>query len=347
MPITSRYFPVGFALAAALFLSGIAHASAASFSDVSSDDADYNAIIYLAEQGMVKGYADGTFKPKAPVDRAAAVKMILGGLVTEAQAEAAAANAPLYDDMPADAWYRGWVGKGIELGFIDGPEKKPSFNGSRQVNLAEALKMLEIAQGLDPNAYSEIRMPLALDVTDATVWFYPYIRAGLAASIIMVKEGGVLRPDMTLTRGDVATLVYRTLMYKQNRRTQALLTLAETELSSNVLQNLTPEGLGVAKMAYARALLAVRGALTSRPDTAIVKGAVKITEGFGALVAAYDAGIAGQLDAVLMATGEAWKLADEAVAFSPGLQDIATNMQTIAHNMAEEARTLKEQQAQQ
>ncbi len=325
---------------AAFFVVSTAHATA-SFSDVSPNNTDYNAIMYLAEQGMVKGYADGTFKPGAPVDRAAAVKMMLGGLVTEEEAEAVAASAPHYDDMPQDAWYRGWVARGVARGFIDGPDKKSSFNGSKQVILAEALKMLEIAQGMDPNAYSEIRMPLANDVTDPAIWFYPYVRAGLAASIIMVREDGVIRPDMTLTRGDVATLVYRALMYKQNRRTQALLTVAETELSGNVLQNLTPEGLSIAKMAYARALLAARGALTSRPDTAIVKGAVKITEGFGALVTAYDAGIAGQFDAVLIATGEAWSLANEAIAFSQELSDIATNMQRIAHNMAEDVRALK------
>lgn len=290
---------------------------------------------------MVRGYDDGTFRPDQSVDRAAAVKMILGGLVTENEAADAAANGPLYTDMAADAWYRGWVAKGIARGFIDPPEKKPAFNGGKQVNLAEALKMLEIAHGMDMSAYSEIRMPLAPDVSDATAWFYPYIRIGLASSIIMVEPDGNLRPEKTLTRGDVANLVYRLLMYKQNRRTQALLTMAETELSGNVLQNLSPEGIAQAKMAYARALLASRGALASRPDTALVKGAVKITEGFGALVAAYESGVSGRPADVITAAGEAWNSASAAIQFSPELSDIATSIQTIAKSMADEARAMQ------
>lgn len=318
-------------------------ALAASFSDVQSTHPAYNAVMFLADNGMVKGYADGTFKPDAPVDRAAAVKMILGGLVSEEEANAAAASAPSYKDMPKDAWYRGWVAKGVALGFIDGPDKRPAFEGSRQVNLAELLKMLLIAHQMDQNSYSEMKLPLALDVQDATAWLYPYLRLGIATSVVMVDSAGNLNPGKTLTRGDVATDVYRLLMYLNNRRAQALLTLTETELSNNVLSNLTPEGLQHAKMAYARAFLAVRGALTRRPDESIVKGAVKVTEGFGALISAYEAGVGGRLDDVLFATGEAWTSAEKAKEFSPGLAEIAANMQTIAHNMAEEARKLKEQ----
>lgn len=309
------------------------------FSDVLPTSSAYQAIMYLRERGMLKGYTDGTFKPNQQVDRAAAVKMILAGRVTDA--DVAALHNPGFQDISVDAWYGGYTAKAVELGIIDGPSKVPVFNGSRPVVLAEFLKMLFLAQGMDSKSYSEIQLPLSTDVSDATAWYYPYIRLSLATALLQIDEQGLLHPDKKLTRGDVAVFVYHLLMYKERRRTQALLTIAETELSGNLIANLNVQGLPYAKMARARALLAIRGALASRPDAGIVKGAVKITEGFGALVDAYEAGVSGRSDDVLASAGKAYQLGEQAKQFSPDLQGIATNMQEIAHSMAEEVRALK------
>ena len=312
---------------------------AAAFTDVSNKHPAYQAITYLHDKGLIAGYPDGTFKPNQQVDRAAAIKMVLAGKVTDADAKALA--NPGYSDVAKDAWYAGYAAKAVQLGIIDGPSASPAFNGGRPVILAEFLKVLELAQGMDPKSYGEIMLPFAGDVTDAKAWYYPYVRLGMASSLLQVDAQGLLHPDKKLTRGDVAQYVYYLLMYKESRRTQALLSLAETELSGNVIPNLSAQGLQSAKMAHTRALLAARGALASRPDAAIVKGAVKVTEGFGAIVDAYDAGVGGRPDDVLTATGKAWKLAEEAKSFSPSLAEIAGQMEQIAHNMAEEARSLK------
>ena len=63
-------------------------ASYAVFSDVSSDSQYYEAIEYLQENGIVEGYADGSFRPNQEVNRAEALKIILLGsrvLVPEIQ----------------------------------------------------------------------------------------------------------------------------------------------------------------------------------------------------------------------------------------------------------------------
>lgn len=319
----------------------VAQTASANFSDVPTNHPAYQAIVYLQSQGILKGYSDGTFKPNQLVERAAAVKMVLAGRITDEQA--ASLQNPGFSDIGSDAWYKGYVAKAVELGIIDGPNKSPAFNGGKAVVLAEFLKILLRAQQMDANAYSEITSPLAVDVTDANAWFYPYVRLGMASSILQVDANGNLNPNKQLTRADVAMAVYHLLMYKQQRRTQALLTLAETELSGNVIGNLNPQGLTAAKMAQARALLAVRGALTSRPDVGVVKGAVKVTEGFGALVRAYEAGVSGKLDDVLTLTKQAYDLANQAKEFTSTLNEIAASMQTIAHNMANEARAKKGQ----
>lgn len=317
------------------------HAQGATFSDVPSTHPAHDAIVYLRDQGLLKGYADGTFKPNQEVDRAAALKMILAGRVTDEQV--AGLQNPGFSDIPSDAWYEGYVAKGVELGIIDGPPKATAFNGSRPVIRAEFLKLLLLAQQMNANSYSEIQLPLTSDVSDPSTWFYPYFRLGLATAITDIDPNGKLYPEKKLTRGDVALSVYLLLMYKQHRRTQALLTTTETELAGNVMPNLNTQGLAVAKMAHTRALLAVRGALTSRPDSTVVKGAVKVTEGLGALVLAYDAGVGGRPDEVISLAGKAYNLSVQAKEFSPSLDTIATNIQAIAHTMADEARALKAQ----
>lgn len=331
----------GLVILSVLVMSVPAHAeeTVTAFSDVPQTNPVFQAVMYLRVQGMLKGYSDNTFRPNQPVDRASALKMILAGRVTDEQV--AGLQNPGFNDIAGGAWYAGYVAKAVELGIIDPPSKGPAFNGSRPVVLAEFLKMLLLAQGMDPHSYSEIALPLSSDVSDVNTWFFPYMRVSFASSLLQVDTQGMLHPEKKLTRGDVALSVYHLLMYKTNRRTQALLSMAETELSGNLLSNLNAQGLPFAKMARARALLAVRGALTSRPDSVVVKGAVKVTEGFGALVDAYEFGVSGHPDDVIASTGKAYHLATQAKEFSPSLNEIATNMQAIAHNMAEEARAVK------
>ena len=49
---------------------------AKTFSDVSKDFWAYDAITELAEQGILNGYEDGTFRPDEPITRAEAAAII-------------------------------------------------------------------------------------------------------------------------------------------------------------------------------------------------------------------------------------------------------------------------------
>lgn len=207
--------------------------------------------------------------------------------------------------------------------------------------MAEFLKMFLLSQKIDVAAsYAEIRLPLASDANNASDWFYPYVRYALSASMLQVQQDGTFGLNAELTRGDVSLLIYRYLMYKENRRTQALLSMEETELV-NVVAMLDQQQLTEAERASARALLAARGALLSRPDAAVVKGAVKIAEAFRSLVRGYTAGFEGQWDEVIRLSKETWNLADQAHNFSSGLSTLVSQVQAYASAMATEARARK------
>ena len=315
--------------------------AAASFSDVSEKSPQFAAVEFLKARGILQGYSDGTFRPSKKVTRAEAVKILVSTKMSAD--EIATFTKRSYTDVAVDAWYRPYVEAAFQkLGLIHGPPKTSTFNGEKTVRLGEFLKLLFKSQGVDTNAFSEIKLPLATDVNDATAWFYPMMRYAVASSILQIDADGKLHPDGEITRGDLADILYRLASYQGGKRTQALLSEEESELV-NVLKMFDKKDFTQAEMASARALVASRGALLSKPTVSIVQAAVKIAESFRSLDRAYNAGTAGKLDDVLTLTKEAWGLADKAMQISPSLQELSTRVQTIASNMATQARTLIKQ----
>lgn len=312
-------------------------AQTSSFSDVPTTSPLSPAIEYLKSQGILQGYSDGTFRPEQTVTRAEAVKVIVAPLVSAE--ELATYTTTGFNDIPAGSWYLPFTEAAVKkLKAIDGPPAKPAFKGSNGVTLAEFLKIMEVANGINPAAaYSEITSPIATDVVNSSDWYYAPVRYAITASMVIVSEDGTIQPGRTLTRSDVATLLYRFLMYQQGRRTQALLSETEGEIV-NVLQLLDTKDIVQADLASTRALLAARGALASRPDEPIVKGAMKTAEGFRSLVSAFIAGSTGQYQQAVDLAGAAWNLANKAREFSPSLDSLAVQMQTVAKTMADEAR---------
>lgn len=315
-------------------------AAAQSFKDVPSSHPASAAVEYLKAQGIIAGYADGTFKPDAKVNRAEAVKIIVAPYVS--QEILATATDSVYGDVPQGSWFLPYVEAARQmLKIIDGPPSKTNFLPTNNVTKAEFIKMLLVANKVDPaTTLGEIRNGLATDVRNPDEWFYPHMRFAIASSMTMVAEDGTLNPGQELTRAQVALLLYRLEMFKQGRRTQALLTEAETEIL-NVLSLIDNQDIVNAEYAATRSTVAARGALISAPNEAIVKGAVKISEGFQSLVGAYKAGLQGNLDGTISLAGAAWNNAAKAIEFSPGLKPVAEQMQSIAKGLADEARALK------
>lgn len=321
----------------------VAFAQNAPFIDLPQTHPAYDAVLFLREKGILQGYADNTFRPDQKVNRAEAVKILVAPLVTPEQLAAYSA-ASVFSDVAADAWYKTYVEAARQtLQIIDGPPKKTAFNGSLPVQKAEFLKMLPLSYKVDAvTMFSELKAPLATDVADSNAWFFPYMRFAIASSMTMVGQDGLLNPSKELTRSDVSLLMYRYMMFKEGRRTQALLSEAESEIV-NVLQLLETNNLDQAELASARSLVAARGALFSNPEATIIKGALKISEGFQALVQAYRAGVQGNLPEVIRLAGVSWQLGESAKGFDANLGTLAGQMQTIASNMANEARKLQQQ----
>ncbi len=331
-------------LALALLLSPLpASAAQQSFSDVPESHPAHQAAEFLKSVGIVSGYADGTFQPNRTVNRAEAITMLLRPLLTQNDIDTLNAAESPFSDIAFDAWYKPFAEAARRATVIQGPPERTAFEGERPVIKAEFMKIVQLAYGAKPSeALSEISLPLARDVTDTGAWYYPYLRYGIAASMTMVTAEGTLNPDKKLTRGETALLLFRFLMYEQGRRTQALLSEAESELQV-IISMLDQGALSEAEYASARALVAARGAHLSKPDEPIVKGAVKIAESFRKLVEAYKAGAEKRFDDAVARAGDAWHLAERGKEFSSSLATVSEQVQTIAKQMADSSRSLKAQ----
>lgn len=325
-----------FLLPAGIVLHAVAAVDAqSSFRDVPANSSLSTIVTYLKTRGILSGYDDGTFRPDSRVNRAEALKILVnakGGLGKSSL------PASGFTDVADASWFAPFVAYGLQvLHIIDGPPKAKTFAPDKTIREIEFLKMLFSSQGVPTDAFSDIALPLSIDAQDASAWYYPYARYGIASSVIQIDTAGSLQLSKELTRGDIANLLYRFFMYKDGRRTQALLTEEETELM-NVLQMLQQKDLSQAQFAASRALLAARGAKESKPALLLVSGAVKIAEAFQQLVTAYKVGTEGRFDETVALAQTAWKLADQAERLSPQLQSLSGNVKQLSKNIADEAR---------
>jgi len=313
-----------------------------SFSDLPADHYAHEAVTYLRSQGIISGYDDGTFRPNNLVNRAEALKIIVAPLVTDVQLDQAKLANTVFTDVNNDDWYKPYVELARAAGIVDGPPKKEVFNGGNPVIKVEFMKMVQEAFGADPKvSFSEIKLPLSQDVTNTDEWYYPYMRFGITSSMTMISADGILSPAKQLTRAETAVILYRYIMYGQNRRTQALLSEAESEILIT-LAFLEQNDIVEAEYSSARALLAARGAHSARPDEGVVQGAVKITEAFRSLVRGYRAGTNKNFEETIRLAGEAWNLSDLAKKKDADLSSISEQVQAISKAMADSAR--KEQE---
>ncbi len=312
----------------------------ASFPDVPKSNFAYDAIEYLSQRKILAGYNDGTFQPDRKVSRAEALKFITASFVTN-PTDTSKSRSIGYTDVPDSAWYIPYLewtlGKG---NVVDPPSKNKNFAPANPVKKAEFLKMLFASYGVDLKSFNDILIPIAVDVTDTRAWYYPMMRYAVATTTTLPGDSGYLSPDRELTRADVALLLYRFTLYREDLRLQAQLSAADDEVET-IINALSDGSIRTAEYASARGLLYTRSAVETAPEDPTVKVAVKIAEGYRALTRAYRASLSGDANEVIKLSGDAFFLGDEAIKMSPNSTKAATQLKTYAQSFAQQARASK------
>ncbi|HHY73675.1 MAG TPA: S-layer homology domain-containing protein [Bacillus bacterium] len=175
--------------------------AAVSFKDVSKNAFYYEAINEMALRGVIGGYADGSFKPNQPVTRAEAAKIIAYDLGLDSK------NTNSYSrfrDVSSGDWFYQPVTTLAQAGGIGGYEDG-TFRPNRTITRAEMASMLVRAYEL--KSATSVYLPFR-DIP-VNSWYAPAVRILYANKVTSGKSALSFAPNDAVTRGEMATFVYR------------------------------------------------------------------------------------------------------------------------------------------
>jgi hypothetical protein len=169
------------------------------FSDVTSTDYFYEPVQYLVCQGVVSGYADGTFRPYNLTTRGQLAKII----VLAEGWPISTPPSPSFSDVPTTDPFYGYIetarNRGIISGYADG-----TFRPGNSITRGQLCKIVVLAEGWE---ISTPPTPTFSDVPD-THPFYGYIETAYSRRVVSGYGDGTFRPGNTATRGQIAKIVF-------------------------------------------------------------------------------------------------------------------------------------------
>ena len=176
------------------------------FPDVNSGNAFSEEIYYLSGKGIIKGYPDGKFYPKASIKRIDAVRMI----IREMNPKDMSAPNPRYSDMnPKSPGYAEFA-KAVEIGFISGKVKADGtkyFDPNATMTRAEMAKIL--VEGY-PNNLAYDGNKTFRDVSSKH-WAKSYISRLATGQITRGHGDGTFKPNDDLSREHFSAFMARLL----------------------------------------------------------------------------------------------------------------------------------------
>lgn len=199
------------------------------FSDVKDPYAYAYQIDWLADNGVLSGYADGKFKPNNCVNRAEFLKMLYSTLESNLDDLAAGAGwADYFSDVDTNAWYWKYLRYALQTGSAKGyPDK--TFRPDQCVKRVEAVKIavLDFNGGKVPK-WDSLGNHLVDVAHDA--WYSPMLDYAHAAGALGLDHTKLVRkgppgdsgsdynyfPDAGMTRGEVAYLLFNLKSFKDN-----------------------------------------------------------------------------------------------------------------------------------
>ncbi len=177
--------------------SSSAGANNSAFSDVPSDSRFFEAVSHLVDEGVLSGYADGSFKPHNNITRAEAAAVI-----TRAAKLPDNSSKSSYSDVDDNHWARKYIMAASVNGIINGIGNG-KFEPNENVTRNQIIKMLVCMLGLENSAQQSGGWPYG----------YAYVanRNGIIDNntniLIFTSDYG----DKAATRGEVSEMVYKAL----------------------------------------------------------------------------------------------------------------------------------------
>ncbi|MFI3226148.1 MAG: S-layer homology domain-containing protein [Clostridia bacterium] len=179
--------------------------------DADDDDDDNNSnnstikpatLNYDDHMAYIQGYLDGSFNPDNSITRAETI-VIFSRLIVETM-DIDATYSSSFTDINGDEWYANTLGFMQQFGIVTGYEDG-TFRGDEYITRAE---FATVASRFDELVDSQEN--IFSDVSD-THWAISYINSAAAKGWINGYEDGTFKPQQSITRAEVVTLINRIL----------------------------------------------------------------------------------------------------------------------------------------
>ncbi|TXK84605.1 S-layer homology domain-containing protein [Paenibacillus sp. N3.4] len=151
-----------------------------------------------SQKGIVKGYADGTFKPNASVSRAEFVSLVnrVFGYTDKVNRS--------FPDVASNAWYAEDVSKAVAAGIVTGDEKG-NFRPDASISRQEAAVIL--SQAFDLQAKDKKASDRFTDAGSIASWSKGAINALLEGGYVSGRENGAFDPLASITRAEFIKMI--------------------------------------------------------------------------------------------------------------------------------------------
>ncbi len=162
----------------------------ATFSDVPTYHLYGESIGYVSQEGIAKGYADGTFRPDDSVNRAEFTKLIIETFLKE-KLHTTDTTELSFSDTPEGSWYMRYLRTAVASNLIQGYSDN-SFKPANPVTFAEAAKIL-----------ARISSP---DTAQGNPWYEPFVQD---LEVEKAIPPTIVRFDQPISRSEMAEMLWR------------------------------------------------------------------------------------------------------------------------------------------
>ena len=184
------------------------------FSDLNNVVWAQEAVISLEKAGIIKGYGDGTFKPKNSITRAEfATMLVLAFNVYDPDAKSK------FTDVPLGKWYNSYVASAEKEGLAEGVgdgKFLPEATMTREEMFAFSARAIVKYKGyelLDKDS-KEINKQLGAFVDGNTVsdWAKEYVATVIKYGMVTGDDSKAIYPQNAIIRAEVAVVLYRAIV---------------------------------------------------------------------------------------------------------------------------------------
>ncbi|MGB3402450.1 MAG: S-layer homology domain-containing protein [Microcoleaceae cyanobacterium] len=184
-------------------------ASSAEFSDVPDDFWAKDYVQYFAQQEIVTGYEDGTFKPEEPMSRAAVAAQIEDAF---GFAENERKNALDFEDVGQEYWAESAIDETTKTGFLSG-YPGDVFRPERPMTRTEVLVALVSGLDLKPSGDPQEILSVYKDADQIPAWAVEQVAAATEAGLVAnYPNMDTFNPNEPATRAEVSAMIYQGLV---------------------------------------------------------------------------------------------------------------------------------------